>query len=366
MAYWLEKEIYFLIKDKKILFFKENIIIIMKDINELYRQLLLPSDALVADIAELKGDILILGVGGKMGPALAKLAKQAVDSAGVKKRIIGASRFSEAGLQDELNSVGIETYQADLLQDDQLDALPDAENVLYLAGTKFGTIGKEPFTWAMNSYLPGRVAQKYKNSRIVIFSTGNVYPLSPVLMGGADETVTPQPIGEYAQSCLGRERLFQYYSSRYNNPTLIYRLNYANDVMYGVLLEIARSVKEKKLIDLSMGHVNVIWQGDANEMALRAFQHCSVPSKILNIAGPETIPVRWLAKEFGKLFGQTPEFINQEQDTALLSNASESFRLFGYPKVPLKKMIELIVEWINEGGRVINKPTHFQERTGQF
>ena len=338
----------------------------MKDINKLYESLLLPSEALVSDIAALKGDILILGVGGKMGPALARLAKQAVDRAGVKKRIIGASRFSEEGLQDELNSVGIETYKADLLQDDQLNALPDTENVLYLAGTKFGTTGKEPFTWAMNSYLPGRVAQKYKNSRIVVFSTGNVYSLTPVLMGGADENLSPQPVGEYAQSCLGRERLFQYFSSVYNTPILIYRLNYANDVTYGVLLEIARSVKEKKPVDLSMGHVNVIWQGDANEIALRALHHCSAPSKILNVAGPETISVRWIAKEFGKLFGQSPEFVNHEQDTALLSNAAESFRLFGYPKVPLKKMIELIAKWINEGGRIINKPTHFQERTGQF
>jgi nucleoside-diphosphate-sugar epimerase len=338
----------------------------MKDINKLYESLLVPSEALVSDIAALKGDILILGVGGKMGPALARLAKQAVDDAGVKKRIIGASRFSEAGLQDELNSLGIETYKADLLQDDQLNALPDVENVLYLAGTKFGTTGKESFTWAMNAYLPGRVAQKYKNSKIVVFSTGNVYPLTPVLMGGADESLAPQPVGEYAQSCLGRERLFQYYSSMHNTPILIYRLNYANDVTYGVLMEIARSVKEKKPVDLSMGHVNVIWQGDANEIALRAIHHCSVPSKILIVTGPEIIPVRWIAKEFGKLFGQSPEFVNQEQDTALLSNAAESFRLYGYPKVPLKKMMEVIVEWINEGGRVINKPTHFQERKGQF
>jgi nucleoside-diphosphate-sugar epimerase len=338
----------------------------MKDINKHYQSLLLPSEALVSDIAALKGDILILGAGGKMGPALARLAKQAVDRAGVKKRVMGASRFSEAGLQDELNNVGIETYEADLLQDDQLYALPDVENVLYLAGTKFGTTGKEPFTWVMNSYLPGRVAQKYKNSRIVVFSTGNVYPLTPVLMGGADENLTPHPLGEYAQSCLGRERLFQHYSSMHSTPILICRLNYANDVTYGVLLEIARSVKEKKPVDLSMGHINVIWQGDANEIALRALHHCSVPSKVLNVAGPETIPVRWIAKEFGKLFGVSPEFINQEQDTALLSNAAESFRLFGYPKVSLKKMMEIIVEWINEGGRIINKPTHFQERTGQF
>ncbi|HLL43260.1 MAG TPA: NAD(P)-dependent oxidoreductase [Segetibacter sp.] len=338
----------------------------MREIHKWYQELLEPSEKLVTEIAALKGDIIILGVGGKMGPALAILAKQAVDRSGINKRIIGVSRFSEAGLQNDLNNKGIETFEADLLQDDELLSLPDAENVLYLAGTKFGTTGKEPFTWAMNSYLPGRVAQKYKNSRIVVFSTGNVYPLTPVLSGGADEEQTPQPVGEYAQSCLGRERLFQYYSLKYNTPLLIYRLNYANDVSYGVLLEIARSVKERRPIDLKMGHVNVIWQGDANEMALRSFHHCTLPSKILNIAGPETIPVRWLAKEFGKLFDQSPEFINQEQDTALLSNAAESFRLFGYPKVPLKKMMEILVEWINEGGKTINKPTHFQERSGQF
>jgi nucleoside-diphosphate-sugar epimerase len=338
----------------------------MKDIELTYKKLLEPSDDLVSEIAKLDDDILILGVGGKMGPALARLAKQAVDKAGVNKKITGVARFSEPGLQEELNSQGIETICADLLEDDQLQALQDTKNVLYLAGTKFGTMGNESFTWAMNSYLPGRIAQKYKNSRIVVFSTGNVYPLTPVLIGGPMETLTPQPVGEYAQSCLGRERLFQYYSSKNNTPILIYRLNYANDVTYGVLLEIAQSVKEKRTVDLSMGHVNVIWQGDANEMALRAIRYCAVPPKILNIAGPEILSVRWLAEEFGKLLGETPQFINHEQDTALLSNATESYRLFGSPKVPLKKMIELIVDWINEGGKTINKPTHFQERTGQF
>jgi len=338
----------------------------MKEIELRYKKLLEPSEELLADMADLEGDLLILGVGGKMGPALAMLAKQAIDRIGIKKRVIGVSRFSEEGLQEELNSQGIETYKADLLEDKQLDALPDAPNVLYLAGTKFGTKGKESFTWAMNAYLPGRVAQKYKSSRIVAFSTGNVYHLTPVSMGGADESFTPQPYGEYAQSCLGRERLFQYYSSKNNTPVLIYRLNYANDVSYGVLLEIARSVKEKRPVDLSMGHVNVIWQGDANEIALRALHHCEVPAKILNVTGPETISVRWLAKQFGEALGEAPQFVNQEQETALLNNAAESFRLFGYPKVPLQKMIELIVGWMQEGGKTMNKPTHFQERAGQF
>jgi nucleoside-diphosphate-sugar epimerase len=338
----------------------------MKDVRETYKQLLVPSDDLVADIAALNGDILILGVGGKMGPDLAKLAKQAVDKSGVDKKIIGVARFSESGLQEELDQLGIKTCQADLLNDDQLQELPEAQNVLYLAGTKFGTTGKESRTWAMNTYLPGRVAQKYKNSRIVVFSTGNVYPLTPVLEGGVDEKRLPEPVGEYAQSCLGRERIFQYWSSQNNTPILIYRLNYANDVSYGVLLEIARSVQKGEPIDLSMGHVNVIWQADANEMALRSFQHCAVPSKILNITGPEILSIRWLAEQFGSFFDRPPVFINQEQDTALLSNAAEAFRLFGYPKLPLKNMIELLVEWIKEGGEILNKPTHFQERRGQF
>ncbi|MCW3120272.1 MAG: NAD-dependent epimerase/dehydratase [Chitinophagaceae bacterium] len=338
----------------------------MTNIQQLKQELLQPSEALISDLAKLDGDILILGVGGKMGPALAKLARQAIAKAGVNKKVIGVSRFSEAGLQEELNDSGIETYAADLLEDEQLQLLPDVKNVLYLAGTKFGTTGKESFTWAMNTYLPGRVAQKYKNSRIVVFSTGNVYPLSPVSWGGVAEDRLPEPVGEYAQSCLGRERLFQYYSVKYNIPTLIFRLNYANDTGYGVLLEIAKSVKEERAIDLSMGHVNVIWQGDANEMAIRSLHHCETPTKILNITGPETISVRWLAGEFGKIFGKTPLFMNEEQSTALLNNAAESFRIFGYPRVPLKRMIELLAAWVQEGGQTLNKPTHFQERKGQF
>ena len=338
----------------------------MINIHQLYYQLLQPSDDLIADIAKLNGDILILGVGGKMGPAMAKLAKQAVDIAGVNKKIIGVSRFSEAGLQDELNQHGIQTIAADLLNEEQLQSLPDVENVLYLAGTKFGTTGKESFTWAMNAYLPGRVAEKYKNSRIVVFSTGNVYPFTSVESGGATEEQLPEPVGEYAQSCLGRERIFQYFSSKNNTPILIYRLNYANDVSYGVLLEIAKAVKEERQIDLSMGHVNVIWQGDANEIAIRSLLHCEVPAKILNVTGPETVSVRWLAEEFGRMFGKTPKLINEEQPTALLSNATNATEIFNEPKVPLKKMMEVIAEWIKQDGRTLNKPTHFQERKGQF
>lgn len=336
------------------------------EIDEAYQKLLQPSSALIAEMAQVDGDILILGVGGKMGPGIAKLAKQAIDLAGVKKKVIGVARFSEKGLRTELEQQGITTIEADLLQDSQLQSLPDAANVLYLAGTKFGTTGKESLTWAMNAYLPGRVAEKYKSSRIVVFSTGNVYPLVPVFSGGATEADLPQPIGEYAQSCLGRERMFQFFSAKNNTPLLIFRLNYANDVTYGVLLEMAKSVKEQRPIDLRMGHVNVIWQGNANEWAIRSLLHCKVPSKILNIAGPETVSVRWLALEFGKTFNLEPAFVHEEQTTALLSNGAEAYRLFGYPDVTLQQMIIMISEWVKHGSKTLNKPTHFQERKGQF
>ncbi|MGH2552089.1 MAG: NAD-dependent epimerase/dehydratase family protein [Chitinophagaceae bacterium] len=331
-----------------------------------YQQLLHPSDDLVADIAKLDGDIIILGVGGKMGPGLARAAKQAVDKAGVNKKIIGVARFSEPGLEEQLNKEGIETYKADLLNDDELQALPEVKNVLYMAGMKFGTSGNESFTWAMNAYLPGRVAEKYKNSRIVVFSTGNVYPLVPVTGQGATEELAPEPIGEYGQSCLGRERMFQYFAAKNNTPVLIYRLNYANDVTYGVLLEVAKSVKERKPIDLTMGTASVIWQGDANEIAIRCLHHCSVPAKILNVTGPEIVSFRWLAEQFGKMLGVAPVFINEEQPTSFLANAAESFRLFGYPKVTLKQMMEIVLEWLNQGGKILNKETHYSERKGKY
>lgn len=338
----------------------------MKNLEAVYRQLLEPSDRLVADIAAIEGDIMILGVGGKMGPGLARVARQAADKAGLKKRIIGVARFSEPGLQRQLEAEGIETISADLLNDDQLQAIPAVKNVLYLAGTKFGTSGNESFTWAMNAYLPGRVAQQFRDSSIVVFSTGNVYPLVPVVGGGATESLAPNPIGEYGQSCLGRERVFQFFSSRNNTPILIYRLNYANDVTYGVLVDIAQAVKEGKPVDLAMGVANLIWQGDANEIALRALLHCDVPAKILNVTGPEIVSLRWLGEQFGKMFGKAPVFVNEEQPTAFLSNAAESFRLFGYPRIGLQQMMELIAEWLKQSGRLLNKPTHYAERKGKY
>jgi len=338
----------------------------MNNTENIYRQLLEPSPTLIHDIQEMDGDIIILGAGGKMGPDIAKLARRAVQKAGINKTIVAVSRFSEKGLQQELERAGIKTIAADLLEDDQLNSLPDVKNVLYLAGTKFGTGNNAPFTWAMNSYLPGRVAQKYKSSNIVAFSTGNIYPMMQVTSGGATEYDSPVPLGEYAQSCLGRERLFQYYSSLHNTPLLVFRLNYSNDLSYGVLMEIAKAVNAGGPVELSMGNVNVIWQGDANEMAIRSLRHCSVPAKILNVTGPETVSIRWAAEEFGRLLGKTALFMNGEQPTALLSNASESFRLFGYPRVTLKQMMALMAGWIQEGGKTLNNETHFQERKGNY
>lgn len=338
----------------------------MNDLQARYAQMLVPSDDLVNDIASLNGDIIILGAGGKMGPALCVLAKDAIDKAGVDKKVIAISRFREEGVQDQLDSKGIKTINADLLNDDELQSLPVSENIIYMAGMKFGSTGNAPLTWAMNTYLPGRVAEKYRNARIVAFSTGNVYPMVPLTTGGAHEGVPPEPIGEYASSCLGRERMFTYFSNLHKTPLLIYRLNYAVDATYGVLHEVAMSVNEGKTIDLTMGHFNAIWQNDANEIAIRSLLHCSSPAKILNVTGPETVSVRWCAEEFGKMFGKEPVFTGQEQPTAFLNNAAESFRLFGYPKVTLTSMMELLADWISAGGKKLNKPTHFQERKGKY
>ena len=338
----------------------------INSVEELEDRLSTPSEALIEEMTQLKGDILILGVGGKMGPSLAKLAMRAIKEAGVNNKVIGVSRFSEPDLKEELEGFGIETISIDLLNDEELQSLPEVENVIYMAGKKFGTTGQEHSTWAMNTYLPGRVGEKFRNSRIVVFSSGNIYPFVPIGSGGADENVAPDPKGEYAQSCLGRERIFQYASHKYKTPLLIYRLNYAVDLRYGNLLEIAQMVNEGREIDLTNGHMNVIWQGDANEIALRSLSLCEYPAKILNVTGPETISIRWAAEELGKLLNKSPRFVNEEASDILLNNAGLCHRLFGYPRVTLRKMIEMTAHWVAVGGETHNKPTHFQTRSGKF
>lgn len=338
----------------------------MQNLTKLEEKLLTPDQALIEDMKRLEGDIMILGVGGKMGPGLAILAKQALTAAGKNNAVIGVSRFSDDTLRQTLEDREVQTIQADLLDDAQLEDLPNTKNIIYLVGTKFGTTGNESFTWAMNTYLPGKVAEKFRTSRIVAFSTGNVYPLVPVLSGGATEETPPEPLGEYAQSCLGRERMFEYFSKKYHIPTLIYRLNYAVDFRYGVLLEVAKSVREEQAIDLTTGHANVIWQGDANAYALRALHYCDTPPRVLNITGPETVSIRWVAQEFGRLFDKTPQFVGEEQPEALLNNAAAAHQLFGYPQTSLKAMLEILATWLRQGGNTSNKPTHFQQRKGTF
>ena len=325
-----------------------------------------PSQQLTADIGRIKGDILILGAGGKMGASMAGLATEDIRQSGTEKKVFAFSRFSDQAVADELKTYGVKIIKGDLLNDAELHALPDVPNIIYLAGYKFGTTGNEPYTWIMNTYLPGKVAEKFKNSNIVVFSSGNIYALSEVVLGGSTEDTSPAPVGEYAQSCLGRERMFQYFSRKNQTPMLLYRLNYANDVSYGILLEIARSVYDGKSINLSMGNVNVIWQRDANEIAIRSLLHCETPAKILNVTGPETVSVRWIAQEFGKIFNKSVNFTSSEEESALLNNAAECFKIFGYPSVTLKQMMELIGRWVMEGGKTVNKPTHFQEREGKY
>ncbi|ANX13991.1 epimerase [Fictibacillus arsenicus] len=338
----------------------------MKSVHESEDKLSRPSDRLVEEVSKMDGDILILGVGGKMGPSLAKLAKRAINQAGVSKKVIGVSRFSKGNLQQELENEGIQTIAADLLNEQDLNKLPKLQNVIYMAGNKFGTSGNESFTWAMNAYLPGKVAETFKDSNIVAFSTGNVYPLTSVNYGGSTESSQTNPIGEYAQSCLGRERIFEHFSKTNNTPTLIFRLNYAIDLRYGVLMDIAESVYQQKPINLSMGNANVIWQGDANDWAIRSLNYCSSPAKILNVTGPETLSVRYAAEEFGKQFNKVPIFINEESDRSLLSNAAQAFKMFGYPSVTLAEMIDWTANWVKQGGETLNKPSKFQEREGAF
>jgi nucleoside-diphosphate-sugar epimerase len=334
---------------------------------ELEEMLSRPREADKAAMAQMQGDLIILGVAGKVGPSLARLARRAASEAGVNKRIIGVSRFSGGATQrKQLEADGIETIEADLMDATRLASLPDVPNVIFMAGRKFGSTGAEYLTWAMNVLLPAMVAERYRNSRIVAFSSGNVYPFVPVTSGGATENTPAEPLGEYAQSVLGRERIFEYFSQRYGTPVVLLRLNYAIDLRYGVLLDIGQKVYERRPVDLRMGAANVIWQGDVNSVTLRSFSLCACPPQVLNVTGPETLSVRWAANRFGALFGVEPVFEGAESDTALLNNATRCHHLFGYPTVSVEQMIEWLAHWIKIGGPTLNKPTHFEVRDGKF
>jgi dTDP-4-dehydrorhamnose reductase len=335
-------------------------------VEKLEEQLSRPTAADVSAMAEMNGDLLILGAGGKMGPSLARLARRAADQARVSKAIIAVSRFADEGACRQFTSQRVDVISCDLLEPGALAKLPEVKNVIFMAARKFGTTGSEHLTWAMNTFLPGLVAERYRASRIVAFSTGNVYPLKPVSQGGAVESDAVDPQGEYAQSALGRERMFEYGAHRWGTAVTILRLNYAVELRYGVLVDIASAVFERRPIDLRMGFVNVIWQRDANSNCLRSIALCQSPPLILNITGPETLSVRSLAEEFGRKFGVEPIFKNEECDTALLNNAGKAHGLFGCPAVSAAEAVEWVADWVGSGGSQLNKPTHFTARDGKF
>ncbi len=323
----------------------------------------MPSAELVAELDRLAGDILILGVGGKMGPTLARLAKRAAP----EKRVLGVARFSEPGLRQKLEAWGVECIACDLLERDAIERLPKIENLVFMAGRKFGSSGREDLTWAMNVMVPSQVAEVFHASRIVAFSTACVYPYVDVASGGATEAVPSiPPSGDYANSCVGRERMFDYFSRRYGTRACLLRLEYAIDMRYGVLHDVGRKVFAGTTIDLTMGHVNVIWQGDANSMALRALGHCTSPASALNLSGAETVSVRALAGAFGRHFKREPVFSGKEAGTAWLVNSAEAHRLFGRPRVPLDTMIAWQADWIARGGASLGKDTHFDTRDGKY
>lgn len=336
------------------------------DTEQLEDMLSEPTEAAVAALARLDGDLIVLGVAGKMGPTLARMARIASERAGVRRRIIGVARFTEARYEARLHAHGVETIRCDLLDPKQLARLPDVPNVAFMTGMKFGSTGQEALTWAMNCWLPGIVCEKYRRARIVAFSTGNVYGLSPVVQGGSVEGDALGAAGDYAMSCVGRERIFEHFSRIYQIPMAILRLNYATEMRYGVLVDLAQHVLKGKAIDLTMGHFNAIWQADANAMALASFGQLATPPLVVNLAGPEQLSVRHVAEEFGRLLGKPVVFAGAESAQAILSNGQLGHRLFGSPRVGAAQMIRWIADWLGRGGETLGKPTHFEVRDGKF
>jgi nucleoside-diphosphate-sugar epimerase len=333
-----------------------------ENVDQLEEAMSRPSQALVQDLRRVPGDIMVLGVGGKMGPTLARMAKRAAP----EKRVIGVARFSQAGLQGELQRHGIECIEADLLSRDALATLPEVANIIFMAGRKFGSTGSEWLTWAMNAHVPALVAERFARSRIVAFSTACVYPFVSTAGNGATEDVPPTaPSGEYANSCVARERMFEHFSHQHATPGRLIRLSYAIDMRYGVLHDVARKILHRETIDLAMGHANVIWQGEANEWSLRALAHADTPTSPLNVSGPK-IAIRDVAVALGKRLGIEPVLSGKEASTAWLVDCSEAFRLFGPPHVGLDRMLDWTADWVRRGGASLGKPTHYEARDGKY
>ena len=341
---------------------RDNLPETIADVAALDELLCRPSQALIDDLGKVDGDIMILGVAGKMGPTLAGLAKAALPG----RRVIGVARFSEAGVKTWLQVRDIETINCDLLDEAAIEALPKPKNIVFMAGRKFGAEGDLSLTWAMNAHVPALVAQAFAGSRIVAFSTGCVYPFVPVAGNGADESVPPDPPGEYAQSCVGRERMFEYFSRRFATPGRLFRLNYAIDMRYGVLHDIATRIALGQPIDVSLGHVNFIWQGDASAQALRCLAHCDTPTSPINVSGHEILAVRDLAAKFGQRFGRAPLITGKEEPTAWLTNTSLAVKLFGLPVVDTEQLIGWTADWVSRSMPSLGKPTKYEVRDGRY
>ncbi len=325
-----------------------------------------PSAKLIEDMAKIKGDIMILGAGGKMGPTLAILARKARQASGTPGDVIAVSRFSDplvvAGLQD----AGVRILPADLMADGSLDMLPDAPNIIYMAGRKFGTAGGEAETWSLNASLPTLVSRRFRGVNMVVFSTGNIYPLTGLDTGGCLEEDQPQPVGEYGMSCLARERVFEHAARIYGTRVLLYRLNYAVDLRYGVLLDLAAKLMQNEAISLRTPGFNCIWQGYANEVAIRSLLVAGSPAVRLNVTGPEIVSIAYAARQLGRYLGREPVFSGEPSTQAFISNAGICHERFGYPEVTLNTLIRWQAEWILDGGRKLGKPTHFEEREGKY
>jgi len=339
----------------------------IRDVEQLDRLLSNPTEGVIETFSHLDGDVIILGVAGKMGPTLAWMARRAFDASGRRdRRVLGVARFTDPESESWLRDRGIETIRCNLLEQSAIERLPEVPNVVSMFAMKFGSIGREFQTWAMNTFLPGLVARHYRRSRIVAFSTGNVYGPVPVSQGGSTESDPPRPVGEYAMSCLGRERILEHFSRALGIPMVLIRLNYAVEMRYGVLVDLARKVMAGGPIDLAMGYFNVIWQADANAIALRAFDHAATPPAVLNVTGPETLGVRHVAERFGERFGLPVGLRGAEAPDALLSDSTLCRRLYGPPRLEAGQLIDLTAEWLKDGGQTLDKPTHFEARDGRF
>ena len=337
-----------------------------QDVQQLEDQLSRPTAEVIDMMARCDSDLVMLGVGGKMGPTMARMARRAMDEAGVQRRVIGVSRFSHPDVREKLEAWGVETISCDLVQREQVCSLPDAGYVIHLAGFKFGASQSPEQLWATNCQVPLLVSNRYQDTPIVAFSTGSLYGLVPVASGGSQEEDQPCPDGEYAMAAVCRENIFRYYSESLQIPMILLRLNYATELRYGVLVDLAQQVLAGKPIDLSMTCFNVIWLSDANAMTLRAMEHCATPARTLNMTGPDILRVPEICQQMGRQLGRAPTWAGEESDLAFLSNSSPAYPLLGHPLVDTETMVRWTADWVGHGRENLGKPTKFQVRDGSY